>query len=65
MLHSNKGLLNIRLYVALQIPTFSLVQLNSFKQGLEISSTETLNQTKSIINIYVYSIEKFSHNHRL
>lgn len=65
MLHSNKGLLNIRLYVALQIPTFSLVQLNSFKQGLEISSTETLNQTKSIINIYVYPIEKFSHNHRL
>lgn len=65
MLHSNKGLLNIRLYVALQIPTFSLVQLDSFKQGLEISSTETLNQTKSIINIYVYPIEKFSHNHRL
>lgn len=27
---------------ALQIPTLSLVQLDSFKQGLEISSTETL-----------------------
>lgn len=50
---------------ALQIPTLSLVQLDSFKQGLEISSTKTLNQTKSIINIYVNPIEKFSHNHLL
>lgn len=33
---------------ALQIPAFSLVQLDSFKQGLEISSAETLNQTKAI-----------------
>lgn len=43
MLHSIEGLLNIKsVYAALQIPAFSLVQLDSFKQGLEISSAETL-----------------------